>query len=456
MKNYQAYKEVDFKHIWHPFTQSNDWFNHEPLIVERGEGMYLYDTEGRKYLDGISALWCNVHRHNVPELTNAICEQASNFAHSTMLGCSHRPIIELTEALIPLLAPELSRIFYADSGSNAVEAGLRIALEYWQKNGQNKKTKVRLVSLVDAYHGDTLGSVGVGYSENFHAPLKHSIREALRVPAPHMFRFYENESEKVALEKSITAVNELFKEKHADIAAFILEPLVQGAAGIWTQPYEYLQAIASLCKEYDILLILDEVATGFGKTGALFAHQLGDVVPDILIMAKGLSAGYSALSAVAVKESIFSAFDGEPEERKTFFYGQTFAGNAIAASVALANIKLLKANSVLETLPARIKYLHNLIDQEILALNHVDEVRKTGVMIGIELTENKGKRQSYPSNQRIGMKISEFAREHGVIIRSLGNVIVLMPAVAMQEGDLEKLVRITALAIKSVTEQARE
>ena len=446
--------EIDLKHLWHPFTQTKHWIEDgPPLIIARGEGCELIDVDGKRYLDGVSSLWCNVHGHGVPELLRALHEQVDELCHSTLLGLSHRPILELTNALVPLLPPGLTRLFFADDGSTAVEAALRIALEWWQKQGTPAgKKRTRLASLEDAYHGDTLGAVGVGYLKTFHRHCDAAVIPALRVPPPHFFRFYEGDSEENASQRSLAALDLLLSSHGDELAAFIIEPLVQGAAGIYTHSAEFLAEVIKRCRAHDVLIIADEVATGFGKTGALFAVERAGVEPDLLVMGKGLGAGYLPISAVAASERLFDGFTGDVTEYRTFFYGQTFAGNPLAARLARANIDLIESSGLFKQLPARIQHFHNALRESVAPLKHVDEIRSCGVMVGIELTAKPGSREAYPVGDRIPAKIVGEARRRGAIVRPLGNVMVLMPALAMGKDELQRLVEITAASIAAVTE----
>lgn len=442
----QQLTHIDLTHLWHPFTQQQVWLeNEQPLIIERGEGCTLIDVEGRRYLDGVSSLWCNVHGHGVPELLNALHGQVDKLCHSTLLGLSHVPILELTEKLVRIVPQNLSRVFYSDAGTTAVEAALRMSVEWWQKKGTPAaQKKNKLVSLVGAYHGDTLGAVGVGYSEDLHRDVHSLVVQALRVPPPHVFRA---EGESTALERSLEAIEKLFAERADEIAAFIVEPVVQGAAGIWVQPLEFLLRVAELCKRFNVLLIADEVATGFGKTGKMFAVEHRQIQPDLLVVGKGLTAGYLPMSAVVTTEELFEGFLGEPEELKTFFYGTTFTGNPLAARVASANLDYFISSQLLERLPSRISQLHQLITNELEPLSHVYEVRRCGLMVGIELTKTQGTLVPYPANELVGLRIVQAARKRGAIIRPLGNTVVLMPPLAMKEDELQNLVKITATAI---------
>ena len=451
---YSHLQSVDIKNIWHPFTQHSLWGSEiEPLVIERGEGNYLYDARGTAYLDGVSSLWCNVHGHSVPELTAAIKEQADLLCHSTLLGLTHVPIVELSERLFEILPSHFAKAFYADAGTTAVEAGLRIAMEWWQKSGQpsaGKRTK--FASLVGGYHGDTLGAIGVGYLEEFHGHLDSLVTPALRVNPPHVYRFMEGMSEEEALAQSVSQLKGLFDSHGHELAAFIFEPMVQGAAGIWTHPKEFMLALADLCEQHGVLLIADEVAVGFGKTGTMFAIEQGPIAPDIMILGKGLSAGYLPISCAVVSEKMYQGFIGAPSEGKTFFYGQTFAGNPLAARVAAANLDLFKTSGLMTQLPGRLAHFSKELETRIEPLAHVDEIRNCGVMTAIELTEQAGERVAFDPEKRVTWQIIQRAREAGAIIRPLGNVIILMPPLTMPEAELSKLVSITADAIRASTE----
>lgn len=452
LSRYNHLKSIDFNHLWHPFTQTQVWLQDDPLIIAHAEGVTLIDVHGKRYLDGVSSLWCNVHGHQKKELVNALQKQAQELCHSTLLGLSHVPILELTEEIMRIMPKNLKRVFYTDSGSTAVEAALRMSIEWWQKQGkQEAKKKTKFASLLGGYHGDTLGAVAVGYLPQFHAPLEAILSPALRVSPPHFFRFYKGLNDEDALAQSVTELKELF-EKHADqIAAFIFEPLVQGAAGIWIQPIQFLTEVASLCKKYEVLLIADEVATGFGKTGKMFAVEYGEVHPDFLVVGKGLSGGYLPISAVLTTEEIFDGFTGTPAELKTFFYGQTFCGNPLAASVSLANLKLFEKEELLSQVVTKGEHFHHELQEKITSLPHVDEVRFCGFMVGIEFTVSPGKRNPYPSSALLGNRVTREARKRGAIIRPLGNVMVLMPPLCMREEELSMLVDITKDAIVAVT-----
>ena len=449
LSDYLHCREVDFCHIWHPFTQHKIWFEDDPLIVARAKGVELIDVQGNHYLDGVSSLWCNVHGHGVPEITAALHEQVDQVCHSTLLGLSHVPIIELTERLIKVIPSQLSRIFYSDSGSAAVEAAIRMSVEWWQKQKTPAaKKKTRLMSLNCGYHGDTLGSVGLGYLSEFHQHLSSLVIPSVKIDPPHAYRFYHALKPEDALEASLKQLQKALAQQADSIAAFFLEPMVQGAAGIWVQPPEFGLELERLCRKHDVLLIADEVATGFGKTGKMFALEHSPLKPDILVLGKGLSGGYAPISAAAATEKIFQGFLGDPGSLNTFFFGQTFSGNPLAASAGRASLDLFSSSGIMAKLPSRIAHFSKELAKHLAGLSHVYEVRSCGLMVGIELTKTPGSWEPYQPDERAGLRIVAEARKRGAVIRPLGNVVVLMPALAMEEKDLSRLVEITADSIK--------
>lgn len=449
-EKYRLLAELDFSHLWHPFTQTKVWQEELPLILERGEGCYLFDVDGNRYIDGISALWCNVHGHSHPELLRAVHDQADKLCHSTLLGSSHIEAIEFAAELTTRLPPALTRVFYSDSGSAAVEASLRMAVEWWSHQaGDAAKKRTQFASLESSYHGDTLGSVGVGYSRVFHERLDRVVIPAKRCRPPHLIQFEDNLSAHDALGKAIEELDQLFSSHGANLAAFVVEPIVQGAAGIWIHSPAYLRAIADRCQRHGVLLICDEVATGFGKTGRLFAFEHADIVPDILVIGKGISAGYLPLSAAVTTDKIFNGFTAPVEALKTFFYGQTFSGNPLATAVARASLKLFDTPDFFSSLQARIERFHSAVREKIDPLPMVCQTRAQGMMLGIELTQRPGAFVPFGVQEKAGIRVVREARKRGVIIRPIGNVVILVPALAMEESMLEALVQVTAESLQA-------
>jgi adenosylmethionine---8-amino-7-oxononanoate aminotransferase len=414
--------QLDRDHVWHPFTQQQAWCEEEPLMIERGEGSHLIATDGRRYIDGVSSLWCTVHGHRHAGIDAAVNEQLGKVAHSTMLGLSHPGGAELAARLVELAPPGLSRVFYSESGSTAVEIALKMAFQYQQQRGGQHARRTSFVHLRDSYHGDTIGSVSVGGIDLFHSTYR-----------PLLFQTHAAEPGDTADLERVLAVHE------EEIAAVIVEPLVQGAAGMLTHPPGYLRAVRELCDRFGVLLICDEVATGFGRTGKMFACEHEGVAPDLLCLAKGLTGGYLPLAATLATERIYDGFLGPPEEYRTFFHGHTYTGNPLACAAALANLDAFEQERTIEHLHAKIELLWELLE-EVGAMPEVSEVRGRGTMVGIDLG-------AHDPALRLGHQVTLEARKRGAIIRPLGDVIVLMPPLSISEADLRKLVELTRESI---------
>ena len=445
---YDKLKQLDHTYLWHPFTQMQDWLGDEPCIISRADGNCLIDIHGRKYLDGVSSLWCNIHGHRKRELDDAIRAQLERISHSTFLGLSHVPGIQLAEKLIAIAPKGLRRVFYSDSGATAVEIALKMAVQYWQLKGEHQRTQI--ASLAESYHGDTVGSMSMGYSETFHRFHKSLLFPVLRITPPHVFRYYQQMSEANALTAAVKEADKKLAAAQNNLAALIVEPLMQGAAGMWAQPVEYVQALHNLCRRYGILFVLDEVATGFGRTGKMFACEHAGVAPDLFCLAKGITGGYLPLAATLATEEIFAAFLGEYQEFKAFFHGHTYTGNPLGCAVAIANLEVFERENTIERLQPRIGELTSRLE-EFSRLSHVSDVRQWGYMVGIELVEDKEKRKSYLSEKRIGHKIILEARKRNVMIRPLGDVIVLMPPLSINDDELTSLIDIVYDSIVEVT-----
>jgi adenosylmethionine-8-amino-7-oxononanoate aminotransferase len=439
----------DHHHLWHPFTQMADWLGEEPLVIAEAEGCTLIDTHGRRYLDGVSSLWCNVHGHRHPALDAAVRSQLARVAHTTLLGLGNIPSIELAHALLAVTPPGLTRVFYSDAGATAVEAALRIALQYHQLRGARGRT--RFASLVEAYHGDTLGAVGVGFSDTFHHFLAGAVQPAVRLTPPHVFRWQRGMPPGAALAAALADAEQMLAAHGPSLAAVIVEPLVQGAAGMWIHPPAYLRALHALARQHGTLLIADEVATGFGRTGRMFACEHAGITPDLLCLAKGISGGYLPLAATLTTEDVFAAFLGPYEEFRAFFHGHTYTGNPLACAVGLASLEVFRTENTLERVGLTIERLRARLAAEIAPLPHVGDVRQEGVMVGIELVADRAARTPYPPAARIGQRAVRAARARGVLLRPLGNVLVLMPPLAITPAELDQLLDVTREAIVVAT-----
>lgn len=415
----------DLRCLWHPFTQQAEW---QPLVIVAGEGNYLIDEHGRRYLDGVSSLWANLHGHRHPVIDAAVAEQLGQLGHSTLLGLSHKPAIVLGEQLVALAPPGLSRVFYSDSGSTAVEVALKMAFQFHQHGGDSRRQ--RFLALRNAYHGDTLGSVSVGGIELFH-----------QLFSPLLFHTERVEPELAELETA-------FATHGHELAAFVVEPLIQGAAGMLLQPPGFLRRARQLCDRFGVLLIADEVATGFGRTGTMFACEQAQVTPDFLCVAKGLSGGYLPLAATLTTEAVYERFLGRRSEHKTFFHGHTFTGNPLGCAAALGSLEVFRRERVLDGLPAKLDALASVLDEQLSAHPNVREIRRCGLMVGIEL--GRDRERPFPAERAIGAKVCEAVRKLGVVLRPLGDVVVLMPPLSITVPELRFLVEATRAAMDEV------
>ncbi|MCK9419301.1 MAG: adenosylmethionine--8-amino-7-oxononanoate transaminase [Nitrospirae bacterium] len=444
-------EKLDKTYVWHPFTQMKDWEKDAPVIIESGKGSILTDIRGKKYIDGVSSLWVTVHGHRKKEIDQAVARQLKKISHSTLLGLSNVPAILLAEKLIALAPRGLSKVFYSDSGSTAVEIALKIAFQYWQQKGPEYQRKTGFLSLAGAYHGDTIGSVSVGGIDLFHTIYKPLLFHTRKLESPHCYRC-EYGLTYPECQKTCFMHAERTIQKYASVtAALIIEPLVQGAAGMLVQPPGYIKRIRELCTKNNILMIADEVATGFGRTGKMFACEHEQVSPDILCLAKGITGGYLPLAATLTTEEIYRGFLGEYEEFKTFFHGHTYTGNPLACAASIASIDLFKKEKTLVRLQPKIAHLKKELAR-LSELKYVGNIRQKGFMIGIEMVKDRATKMPYAPVDRIGAKIVMECRKRGLIIRPLGDVIVLMPPLSISLQELKQMMQIVFTSIKLVTE----
>jgi adenosylmethionine-8-amino-7-oxononanoate aminotransferase len=437
-QQYGRLAALDHRHIWHPFTQMQSWLADEPLIIERGEGNYLIDARGNRYLDGVASLWCNVHGHRKERLDRALRDQTDRIAHSTMLGLSNTPAIELAEALIPIVPRGLNRVFYSDSGAEAVEVALRIATQYWQQLGESGRTL--FITLAEAYHGDTIGSASLGFSEPFHRHIRPLLFRTLKTPPPHIFRFHDAMAADAADCAALEAAKKIFAQHGAETAALVIEPLMQGAAGMWPHSTTYLRSMVEMAQAAGALVIVDEVATGFGRTGAMFACEHAGITPDLLCLGKGITGGYLPLAATIAAEPIFDAFLGRPEEFKAFYYGHTYTGNPLSAAVALANLEIFRDERVIEAIQPKVKLLGSALHSRFGSHPKVADIRQWGMMAGVEIMESPEQRRPFPYAAQTGARIAKAARKAGVIVRPLADVLVFMPPLSITSSEIEMLV----------------
>ena len=423
--------ELDQRTIWHPFTQMADWMDGHPVVIERGEGNYLIDAEGRRYFDGVSSLWVNVHGHDHPHMRKRLHEQVDRIAHSTLLGLAAIPPTELAAKLIGLAPAGLTRVFFSDNGSTAMEVALKIAFQYWQHRGHTQRT--RFVSFEQAYHGDTLGAVSVGGIPTFHAAFKPLCFDAL-----------------FASNRDPRSLERILAERGDEVAAVCIEPLVQVAGGVHTFSPGWLTRVRELCDACGALLIADEVATGFGRTGSMFACERENVSPDLMALAKSLTGGFLPLGATLVSEEIFAAFLAPVGEGRQFFHGHSYTGNALACAAALANLEIFEQTDVL----GHVRELSQQLAQRLADLQahpSVGEVRQVGLIAGVDLVADRASGEPFDPSDRVGHLVCMAMRNHGVILRPLGDTLVLMPPLSTSVREIDHLVASLAKCIVEVT-----
>jgi adenosylmethionine-8-amino-7-oxononanoate transaminase len=456
--NFKTLARKDKKYLWHPFTQQLEWEKDPDItIIARGKGTFLYDAKGKKYLDGVSSLWCNVHGHQVLEIDRAIKKQLGKIAHSTMLGASNEPGILLAEKLVKLAPKGLTRVFYSDSGSEANEIAAKMAFQFWKqthstpsgRSGQGQARKNLFLTVREGYHGDTIGSVSLGGVDLFHQIFGGLLFKTLKLKSPHHYP-ERHQSNEAWLSACLKDAEKVFKKYGARLAAAHLEPLIEGAGGMLTHPWGYLKGLRRLCDHYDLLMILDEVATGFWRTGTLFACEQEGVRPDILCLAKNLTGGYLPLAATLTTERVYKAFLGEFESARTFYHGHTFTGNQLGCAAALANLSMMEKPVFLKRVQENGELLKKLLEP-LQSHPRVGEIRLRGLMGGIELVKNKKTGEPYGYVEKMGFRVCAEAKKLGILIRPLGNVIVLMPPLAISKKNLTRLVKVISDSIDRAT-----
>ncbi len=434
----------DRHHVWHAFTQMAEY---EPLLIERGEGAWLVDIDGRRYLDGSASMWCNVHGHRHPRLDAALSAQAAKVAHTTNLGLSNPVTVEFARQLAEVAPPGLDRVFFSDDGSTAIEAALKMAFQFWRQTTPARPEKTRFLAIDEAYHGDTLGAVGVGGVDRFTAMFAPLTFEPIRLPPPGL---PDASGQVPSLEASLARLRRELEEHGREIAAVVMEPLVQMAGGILVHPAGYLRGVRDLTRAHDVLLILDEVATGFGRTGTMFACEQEGVVPDFLCLAKGLTAGYLPMAATLTHGCIWDSFLGSHAEQRAFYHGHTYGGNPLAAAVGLASLEIFRDENVLAALQPKIARLAEHASR-LGGLDHVGGVRQCGFVLGLDLVSDKATGRRYPWQEQRGRRACEAARAQAAILRPLGDTVVIMPPLCITAAELDQLAGACEAGIRTAT-----
>jgi adenosylmethionine-8-amino-7-oxononanoate aminotransferase len=413
----------DKSHAWHPFTQMQDWTApaHQPLFITRGEGVWLYDIEGERYLDGNSTIWTNLHGHRHPRLDAALAAQSAKIAHVSALGFANEPATRLARALVQLW-PEgtLQRVFFSDDGSTAIECAVKMALQYHQLTGHPERSS--FAAFENAYHGDTMAAATLGGISTFTERFRHFGLSTWHFP-------------------DMAALEQMPRKTSATLAAVIIEPLIQGSAGMQTWPAGMLKTLRGWCDERGVLLICDEVLTGFGRTGRMFACHHEEVVPDFLCLAKGLTGGYLPLAATLTRESIYEAFLGRYEDLKTFFYGHSYTGNPLACAVALASLEVFEEEDTLTRLQPRIALMGDLLtDLKTRHPQHLGAVRQCGFIAGLDVLADAPAGRPFPWQDQTGARICLAARDAGLLTRPIRDTLILMPPLCTSEAELRHAV----------------
>ena len=451
MRRRYSLEDKDKKYVWHPFTQMRDWERDNIVVVKSARGCILEDTRGRRYLDGVSSLWVNIHGHGKKEIDEAIRAQLKKIAHSTLLGLAGAPSIALAEELVRIAPRGLEKVFYSDNGSTAVEVALKLSYQYWQQRGGEHRQRRTFIRFRNGYHGDTIGAVSVGGIGLFHDTYRTLLFPTIEGPSFYCYRCDFGKKPGSCGRKCLASLEALMRRYRGRVAALIVEPVIQAAGGMIVAPHGHLAAIEKLCKKYGILLIADEVAVGFGRTGKMFACEHEGVSPDILVLSKGITGGYLPLAATLTTREIYNAFLAPYRIKKTFFHGHSYTGNALACAAAVASLKIFKEEKTLDRLQPKIGLLSRLLEK-CGELPHVGDVRQKGFMAGIELVRSKRTRKPYAFGARMGHRVCMRARKHGLLIRPLGDVIVLVPPLSMSKAQLKRMIDAIYRCIREETE----
>jgi len=432
--------ERDLKHNWHPYTQMKDTESFPPIPIERAEGIKLYDYDGNFYYDTISSWWCNVHGHNHPYIKDAIKRQLDSLEHVLFAGFTHKPAVELSERLARITPKNLSRVFYSDDGSTAVETALKMSFQYWHNTGKPDKNK--FLSLDLAYHGDTIGTMAVSGVDLYNAKFKSLFYSSFKAPTPYCYRCKFGKTKENCSLECLSAMEDILKKESKNIAAIILEPILMGAAGMIIYPAEYLKGVAELAKKYNVHLIVDEVAAGFGRTGKMFASEHADIEPDFMCISKGITSGYLPIGVTMTTEAIYKAFYAEYSDLKTFYHGHTFTANPVACAAAIASIDLFEKENTLSRVQKISEKLGSFI-KEMSELEIVGTSRNIGTVGVLELVKNRDTKEPFGSEERVGLKIYKKGLENNLLLRPLGNIVYFFLPLCTKDSELDDIFKRT-------------
>lgn len=432
------FQKRDLKYIWHPCSQMKDYEELPPIVIEKGKGCYLYDVEGNSYLDCISSWWTNIFGHSNPRVNKAIEKQLNEIEHVIFAHFSNKPAIELAEKLTGIAPRGLKKVFFSDNGSSAVEIALKMSFQYHQQTGRTKK--VRFAALTDAYHGETIGALSVGDLDLYSKIYKPLLLDTVRVEGPDCCRCKYGQERSSCKAECFKHMEKALEQYHEELSAIIVEPMVQGAAGMKMYSPVYLKKLRKACNSYDIHLIADEIAVGFGRTGKMFACNHADISPDIMCLSKGISAGYMPMSVVMTTENIYNAFYDDFSNLKAFIHSHTYSGNAMACAAACESLNIFKEENVIENNKVKSKLIKDLVAERADKNPFVVDVRQLGMITALNLVKNKKTKEKFHWKQRTGYEIYKIALKNGLLLRPIGDVLYFMPPYVINEKDIEYMV----------------
>lgn len=440
-------QDKDKKYLWHPYTQMHDYKERDILLINHADGLKLYDEHGKDYFDTISSWWCILHGHNHPTIKAAVKNQLDKLEQVLLAGTSHAPAITLAEKLVQMTPENITKVFYSDNGSTACEIAVKMSLQYWQQTGRPERKE--FVALERGYHGDTIGTMSLGGTPGFHGPFEELTFDSHRLPSPYCYHCPMGLDKESCSLECLQPFETLLQERGDKLAAMIIEPLIQAAGGMIIYPPEYLSKAAELCKKYSVHLILDEVATGFGRTGTLFALQQAKVEPDFICLSKGLTGGYLPLAATLTTDEIYQAFYAPYAENKTFFHGHTFTGNPLGCAAALGSLQVFEEEKVMAKLPSKIAHLHNKIER-FNELPFVGEIRQLGMICALEMVKDKQTKESFGFEERVGWQIYLAGLNEGLILRPMGNVTYLWLPLSTTIEEIDEIVARTWTVLSNI------
>ncbi|GIM28000.1 adenosylmethionine-8-amino-7-oxononanoate aminotransferase [Clostridium polyendosporum] len=436
-----SYQKKDLQYIWHPCSQMKDYEELPPIVIERGEGCYLYDVEGNKYLDCISSWWTNLFGHSNKRINKALQNQINNIEHVIFANFSNKPAIELAEKLVEITPDRLKKVYFSDNGSSAVEIALKMSFHYHQQKGVSKKTK--FATITNAYHGETLGALSVGHLDLYSKIYKPLLFDTIRAEGPDCYRCKYGQNRETCNAECFEDMEKVLQDKHEELCGIIIEPMIQGAAGMRMYSPIYLKKLRIACDKYQIHFIADEIAVGFGRTGKMFACEHAGISPDLMCLSKGISAGYMPMSVVMTSDEIYEAFYGEYTELKAFLHSHTYAGNAMACAIACESLKIFEEDNVLENNKIKSQLIRELTLEKAKNCPYVGEVRQLGMVTAVELVKDKVTKEVFSWKDRVGYEIYKIALNKGLLLRPIGNVLYFLPPYVITEKDIKYMVNTT-------------